>query len=186
MASNDNKEFDEGVIRFVFGDRWLIRRLDNHPSYRSGIEKLDGTKAVDFVGILDENELFFMEVKDFRGHRIENRSRLRNELWIEIGQKVRDSLACIIGAHRTSSSEPELWEKLNQRIHDKRKTIKVILWLEEDMVHSKAAKGRKPRLSTYQNMLKKKLRWLTTKVLVCDTADTLLTDLRVSNLPSHE
>jgi len=58
----------------------------------------EGTKAVDFVGVRG-GSLFFFEVKDFRGYRIENTRRQREELPLEIGLKVRDSLAGVAGAY---------------------------------------------------------------------------------------
>ena len=67
---------------------------------------------MDFVGLLDgaHGDLYWIEVKDFRGYRIQNKRRLsEGELAIEVAQKVRDSIAGIIGAYRTSGSW-ETWE----------------------------------------------------------------------------
>ena len=61
----------EGFLDFNFGVRWGVFKLDEHHDYRKRMEKVNETKAVDFVGILDEQELYLIEVKDFRQHRIE-------------------------------------------------------------------------------------------------------------------
>lgn len=97
--------FKEGFLDFVFGERWQILKLDEHKDYRLRIGKLESTKAVDFIGILDQKELYLIEVKDLRGDRIANKDRLlKGQLAIEIAQKVKDSVACIVGAYRTSSN----------------------------------------------------------------------------------
>ena len=67
---------EEGFLAFEFDNHWRIFKLDEHRDYRERIGKLEGTKAVDFLGILDERELYLIEVKDFREYRIENKDRL--------------------------------------------------------------------------------------------------------------
>src|SRR5580692_8886295 len=69
--------FEEGHLRFRFDSSWYAIKYDEHPDYRERIERLDGTKAVDFVAVHRDSQLFLIEVKDFRGHRIENQPRLR-------------------------------------------------------------------------------------------------------------
>lgn len=66
---------DEKLLRFSFDDDWRVLKWDEHPSYTGGLSKTSGTKAVDFLGIhLDAP--WFIEVKDFRGYRIENKERI--------------------------------------------------------------------------------------------------------------
>jgi len=172
--------------------------LDEHRDYRKHIGKLDGTKAVDFVGLYDNEVLYFIEVKDFRGHRIENKERLLKgklpscqlvngecqfdkgclSLPIELAQKVRDSIACIIGSCRTSS-EPEVWlPYANCLCHQK---IKVILWLEHDLPDYPLLR-KKAMASISTKIFKQKLKWLTAKVLVCSSDKQGLPDVKVSNL----
>ncbi len=82
----------------------------DHSFYRDRLEKIDGTKAVDILGILENKELYFIEIKDFRKYRIENRNRLlKGELFIEVAQKIRDSIACIVCAHRMGN-DTDLWK----------------------------------------------------------------------------
>ena len=101
---------EEQNLRFEFGKQWHVLKLDAHADYRERIAKLDGTKSVDFLGTFHERTLYFIEVKDFRGHRIENKDSLQAGLLAEeVGQKVRDSLACVISAHRVSVQD-ELWK----------------------------------------------------------------------------
>jgi len=58
--------FKEGFLDFVFGERWEILKLDDHRDYRQRIGKLESTKAVDFIGILDQEELYLIDVKYLR------------------------------------------------------------------------------------------------------------------------
>lgn len=174
---------EEGFLAFDFSDSWRILKLDEHRDYRERIARLEGTKAVDFLSILDEQELYLIEVKDFRGHKIETRDRLlTGELSIEVAQKVRDSLACIIGAFRTSS-EPEFWQPYATLLCNRGRTIKIVLWLENDLPPPHLRLRQKFMASISGNVFKQKLTWLTSRVLVCGSDKQGLPNLVVSNLP---
>lgn len=56
--------FSESGIIFKFSDRWNVLKYDEHRFYRylSG----SGFKGVDFIGILDENQLALIEVKNYK------------------------------------------------------------------------------------------------------------------------
>ncbi len=174
---------EEGSLAFEFGNRWQIFKLDEHHAYRQRIQKLEGTKAVDFLGIFDKRELYLIEVKDFRGHRIKTRDRLlKGELAIKVAQKVRDSLACIIGSHHTSS-EPEYWQSYVKLLCNRHRNIKIVLWLENDLSPSNYRLRRKAMASVRVKVFKQKLKWLTSYVLVCGSDKKDLPDVTVSNLP---
>ncbi|HAI70223.1 MAG TPA: hypothetical protein DCM38_12410 [Gammaproteobacteria bacterium] len=190
----------EGYLVFEFGEKWRVFKLDEHRDYREHIGKIDETKAVDFVGIFDNKILYFIEIKDFRGHRIENKERLlkgnlptcqlvngecqfdkgRLSLPIELAQKVRDSIACIIGSCRTSS-EPEEWLPYAKWLCHQDREIKVILWLEHDLPDYPLLR-KKVMASISTKIFKQKLRWLTAKVLVCSSDNQGLPDVKVRNL----
>jgi hypothetical protein len=177
-------EFIEGNLRFEFDERWTVQKYDGHRDYREKIERLEGTKAVDFVGLLDGNILYWIEVKDFRGHRIENRPRLAGgDLMIEVAQKVRDSIAGVVGAYR-NSSEPVLWRPLAQALVSPRKRLKVLLWLEEDA--PPRPRGREQnRAQVLGRLLKVRMAWLTGRVFVCgQRLGGHLEGCTMSNLPS--
>ncbi|KHD07682.1 hypothetical protein PN36_03325 [Candidatus Thiomargarita nelsonii] len=186
---------EEGSLAFEFGERWCVFKLDEHRDYRGRIGKLSETKAVDFIGILDDKTLYFIEVKDFRSHRIANKDRLLKgklpecqlikgelPLPIELAQKVRDSVACIIGAYH-SSSFPAHWAPYAKLLCHKDKQIKVILWLERDLP-SHPSLIKKTRAFLKANVFKQQLRWLTSHVRVESMDEQRLPDVKVSQLPN--
>jgi len=90
------KEFKESRLKFFFNEQYWnnVIQFDEHPDYKKIKEALSGTKGVDFLGVLGEN-VYFIEVKNFKDYRIKNKERLKNigeDLMIEVAQKVRDSL----------------------------------------------------------------------------------------------
>ena len=174
--------FEEGFLVLDFDRKWHILKLDEHRDYRERMERVDETKAVDFAGILSRRDLYLIEVKDFRQYRIETQDRLSSgELAIELAQKVRDSVACIIGAHFTSST-PEDWKPFAETLCNQTRQIRVVLWLEHDLP-SHPQQRKKALDSIRANVFKQKLAWLTKRILVCGSKKDGLPGLQVSNLP---
>jgi hypothetical protein len=175
--------FTEGGIQFRFGDSWSVQKYDEHRDYRERIQKLPGSKAVDFVGLYKEDRLYFIEVKDYRGHEDDKRLKLANgELPKNVCWKVRDSIAGLVGAHRTAD-EPETWRRYVSTLADRKKALRVVLWIEEDPCPPTGANRRgKSHASIIQREIKKGLRWLTAKCLVTNREihDTDPPELNVS------
>ncbi|MFP4394482.1 MAG: hypothetical protein ACLFTI_04380 [Anaerolineales bacterium] len=172
----------ESRLEFEFHDDWQVFQFDEHRDYRKHIQKqVQGTAAIDFLGIHGGN-LYLVEVKNFHRYRIQNQPRLLNQyLHQEVGQKARDSVACIVGAYR-NSSEPEFWRPFLQTLCNSRKLVKVVLWLEYDLPRD-FRKRQLVRASVKTQEFKKKLKWLTTQVIVCNLSESALPDVIVRNLP---
>lgn len=141
---------EESNLRFSFQDEnWWVVKFDEDINYTKVIKNLQGTKGVDFVGIYNSDNLFFFEVKNFRNHTmdIQSQERLANggeDLTTEIAQKVRDSLACIIGASRNATNNIEKWRSTCNLISTN-KPFKIIAWIEEDIPNTPyKIKSRKP------------------------------------------
>ena len=189
-----SKTLDEGGLRFTFGDGWLVERYDGHPDYRNGIEKLKhpthggekDTTAIDFIGIVEQS-LFFIEVKDFREHRIETKSRVGEDLAREVAFKARDTIAGIVGASRMSAT-PGTWAVFVAPLPKQTASVYVVLWLEEDARFPSPTERRrhKHRQSVLAQELKRSCRWLTPYALVVNRDSNLCTipDLQVSTLPA--
>lgn len=158
--------FDEQALHFEFDDTWQVVKYDDEPGYRDGIHTLGQTKAVDFLGQRHpDKRLVFIEVKDFRGHRIENKERVSSgDLADEVAYKVRDTLAGMIGAQRCRPDEA-IWRELVRAL-DHRHELRVILWLEEDKPRGGKDIRADGRRSTLLKSLKARLRWLDARALV--------------------
>ncbi|HEU4533665.1 MAG TPA: hypothetical protein VFS00_06090 [Polyangiaceae bacterium] len=189
-------KFDEGDLCFAFGDRWQAEKWDTCGTYARGIGRLsgeldaggtprpEGTKAVDFVGVLDGEKLYFFEVKDFRGHRIENRARQLRELPLEIGLKVRDTIAGLVGAYVKQGGPPWV-ERCGRALAERHHQLHVVVWIADDAVRPNEPLGKRAaRDSTRLQQIKQKLAWVTPRVWVEDPLrQDVVPDILVENLP---
>jgi hypothetical protein len=180
--------FEEGSLAFDFGAAWNNTSLhfDKHRDYEKVVHAVAGTKGVDFLGIY-RGELYFIEVKDFRGYRIQNKKRLSTgELTIEVAQKVKDTVACIIGASRNTGTA-ESWEPYLRLLLDRSRPLRVILWLEQD-TPPKKPRGRVDFDSgVIGKELRTRLHWLHARIAVHSVNEPAPTRLamQVRNLPAH-
>lgn len=178
--------FEEGHQRFVFKDQeWTVEKYDAHNDYRSKIANLQGTKAVDFVALHkgDEGDLYWIEVKDFRGYRIQNKPRLSGgELALEVAEKVRDSIAGVVGAYCTSSNW-QTWQPFVQAVWRRKCRTRVLLWLEEDNM-PRPSERRCNSAQVLMQQIKEKLGWLTPRILVANNTTGKCPDgVEVTDLP---
>ena len=61
--------FQESGISFKFSSpQWAVVKYDEHLAHKKVSNALQPTKAVDFLGIHDNRQLFLVEVKNYRGH----------------------------------------------------------------------------------------------------------------------
>jgi len=178
--------FDEQKQRFDFDDQqWSVIKYDDHPDYRERIAKLDDTRAVDFIGLHKQGDeiLYWIEVKDFRGYRIDSKRRLsEGKLAEEVGTKVRDSLAGVMAAYCSSSKSVE-WRPFVKSMWQRKAQIRVLLWLEEDQMPGPP--GRRQNAAQIQaRLLKEKLKWFTARVFVVgQRIGGCPAGLSVTNLP---
>ncbi|HEU4412560.1 MAG TPA: hypothetical protein VFS43_45375 [Polyangiaceae bacterium] len=190
-------KFDEGKLRFDFGERWRVEKWDACSAYAQGISKLsgeldepgggvrvEGTKAVDFVGVLDGERLYLCEVKDFRGYRIENDDRQLGGLPLEVGLKVRDTLAGLVGAYARMGAPPWV-DEYGQVLARRKHQVHVVVLIAEDDVRPNEPRGkREARDNERLKRVKQKLAWLTTKVWVENPLQQrAMPDLSVESLP---
>lgn len=155
----------EGVS-FDLDDRWKAVKWDDHEAYRRQIAHLEGATAVDLLGLVDETDVWLVEVKDLRGHRIENRRRVSSgRLAEEIAGKIRDTLAGVLWA--VGRSADATVARVASAIVGRDRRVCAVLWLEED--HSSEASA-----STMAAMIKSHLPIKNVKVFV--TSRTLHAD----------
>jgi hypothetical protein len=186
----------EKQIAFDFGDRWQVEKWDKCRVYVDGIGKLngtlsgeageqrhEGTKAVDMIGVLDGKTLYLFEVKDFRAHRIENKKRQTGELPLEIGLKVRDTIAGLVGAYLKHATEPWV-EPCGRALVERKHQIHVVAWIVDDALRPTEPEGKRAaHHSVRLKRIQQRLAWLTPRVWVYGLHDTNLPDVVVRNLP---
>jgi hypothetical protein len=189
-------KFDEGNLCFDFGARWQVEKWDAYSTYTRGLGKLsgeldaggtprpEGTKAVDFVGVLDGEKLYLCEVKDFRGYRIENKERQLRGLALEIGLKARDTLAGLVGAYVKLGGSPWV-EECGRVLAERKHQVHVVVWIANDAVRPNEPLGKRAiRDSTRLQQVKQKLAWLTARVWVEDPLQSeVVPGVTVKNLP---
>lgn len=56
--------FHESDLLFTFSDQWQIKSFDRHPFYQALAGQ--GLKGVDFIGVLNGEQVVLMEVKNYR------------------------------------------------------------------------------------------------------------------------
>ncbi|MBI5917090.1 MAG: hypothetical protein HY842_17090 [Bacteroidetes bacterium] len=168
----------ESNLQFVFNDmHWEhLLKFDDETDFKQAQEAVQGTKGVDFSGIFEKNTLVLIEVKNFRGYRIENKPRMvggDDPLWLEIARKMRDAIAVIVGAARNYPHQATAWNAYLEVLRNKRKQLHLVLWLEQDAPISKQQKYRSVAdEEVFRRQLKRSLKWLTQKVDVANVSTT--------------
>jgi len=161
----------EGKLVFTFPDTWTVNKYDESHFFRNHVDKCQGSKGIDILA-LSEKGLFFIEIKDFRGYRIENKQRLKSgELLIEVTQKVRDTLAGLYAACRWQTEELApfynyLYTKSKcARLARHQPKITSILFLEQDKSPN-PLKRFEISYSDFENTMKHQLKFLNINCLV--------------------
>ena len=120
----------EGRLEFIFPDGWRAEKLDDTAFYRMRFQSFADSKSVDMAAFrLDGDELWLLEVKDYR---IDRRTKTL-DLFKEVAIKVRDTLALLYLA----KGKPEI------SIHGfaseavGKTTIRVVLHMEQPANPSK-------------------------------------------------
>ena len=168
--------FLESDLKFQFSSNWWVVQYDDLTDYANLKNTVEGSKAVDFIGILSNKTLVFFEIKNFRGHRIENKPRLsagHDPLELEIAQKVRDTLAGVAAASRNSTHLRTEWQRVLSFLQNERINVEVVLWLEEDKTPQYEATRKRMQAvgGVLAQRLKQKLTWLTNRVFVCSIVE---------------
>ena len=155
--------FQESGINFKFqSPKWNVVKYDEHLAHKKVSNALQPTKAVDFLGIHDNRQLFLVEVKNYRGHThdAETQEVLQakgEELMRRIAVKVRDTITTVTNSARFSTNDEDFFTRINQLLLDNQKKIVIIACIELDIA---GEKEHKARMSVWMQKLKQKLAWL--------------------------
>ncbi|MCU0445483.1 MAG: hypothetical protein MUE85_11245 [Microscillaceae bacterium] len=165
--------FEESNIRFIFSEEYNLLKSDGEVNFEKVKQYLLNTKDIDFIGLFMNEKVFLMEVKNFCGVPGEEIEMLCNE----VAQKLRDTIAIIVGASRNTTNNPDFWQKLHQSMGKANKEIIYVFWLEEDLIPR-----QRDRMSTIAAKLKQKCKWLTTRISVQSISNNSLPGLTVNYL----
>ncbi|HYO73546.1 MAG TPA: hypothetical protein VEU33_46520, partial [Archangium sp.] len=113
----------------------------------------------------------FIEVKDGRKDEAAFRKRVESgELFLEVGLKVRDSMAGLAGVLHVASNEAK-WEPFRLALMNT--PIRVVLWLEMSQGphghHPQAVMALKAEADTRERQLQQRVDWLTRRAIVTST-----------------
>lgn len=171
--------FEESNMVFQFPEGFKVVKLDDSSFYKKHYVSLTTSKSIDFL-IFHENTYFLIEVKNFKlslkNKETKNRFLINTSesLSLEMALKVRDSLACILGASRTQHEE-EISEYKNILKHNQK--LKVILFIiPPNFYNERELNDIKMALS---DDLKKKLKWLNAKIHILDEKSLLEEELKI-------
>lgn len=171
---------DVDSLRFTFGDDWRVMKLDDHPFFKKRLMPLQVTGAVDILGLYRGRCLYLIEAKDYRGRPIQlsnaEKDAGADNLELKVARKVKDSVACIMGAARTMPDE--WWRRCADVLCERHLPLSVVFWLEFEPKHAprgpKLAERRialtKREAASRERLLRKNLAWLTKQVVVVNRA----------------
>lgn len=155
--------FQESGINFQFQDsQWDVVKYDEHLAHKKVSNALQPTKAVDFFGIHANEQLFLVEVKNYRGHTRDAKTQEvlqagGDELMRRIAVKVRDTIATATNSARFSTNDEAFFNQINRLLLNEQKKIVIIACIELDVANNKEYKIR---MSIWMQKLKQKLAWL--------------------------
>lgn len=151
--------FEESGLRLSFDRNWRVLKWDQHPAFIEGLQRHRHTGGVDFLA-LHGTAPYFIEIKSFREHRIENKGKFRTgELVDKIAGKVRDTIAGAVWAVHRGLADGEVTPIL-RHLFVRPEKFRVVFWLEEDPWPRPADR------SVLQAKIKERLNWLSPHVLV--------------------
>lgn len=167
-------KFVESGLQFSFAAPWMhVHQWDRLPAFTEGLGKVQSTRAVDFIG-LHGSDLYFVEVKSFREHRIENKTKFTSgTLAAQIAGKVRDTMAGLVWAMERGHDSAAL-APLLRHVFVGKSRCRVVFWLEEDRQPGPADR------SVLGEAIKQRLRWLNPHVSVRSRMDPPLPGLTVT------
>ena len=151
--------------RFVFDERWTVFGYDKDPYRQKYLGEVD---CVDIVARGPERKLYLIEVKDYRGV---DRAKERREdivsgvLFKKIGQKVRETVAGLIGGWRNGTHRAS-YQPFAPRLLDTQVDVHVIAWIEHSYQERDPAHVR---LTTGTDLLKRQVHWLGARALVMNS-----------------
>lgn len=164
----------ESRSKFEFSDDWkFVIKYDDSADHKKIKDAVQNTKAVDFIGILGEDRLVLIEVKNYRGSDQKFRADIGSQIYLQdILQKFRDSITGIVIGAMDSTNNQAFFKDCLDILLDKTKYIEAMLWLEPSSISAKMDKKMEAKTQKFRTSFKKGMRkWLSCKVTIANKED---------------
>ncbi|MEM8524559.1 MAG: hypothetical protein AAGG68_07940 [Bacteroidota bacterium] len=162
--------FEESRLQFEFDETaWKqVVHYDQEKDYGKLKNSIKNTKGVDFIGIQLDQHLVLMEVKNFREDEKLLKEKLlqSDELLNGFAQKIRDTLPGMLASARNSTHKRDFYKDCITIIENIEKRVDAVFWLEPHPEMLISDSRKKATLQVLSRKLKKKLKWLTGRVLI--------------------
>ena len=87
---------NEGNLTIIFEDpNWKVIKYDDCDTYTQCLGKTDNLKAVDIVGVHNNNKVYLFEIKDYTGNERKNLTKWDynlNHLAVGLSKKIKDTI----------------------------------------------------------------------------------------------
>ena len=153
---------EESGLRFEFDDEtpfwpWIIY-ADKDLDFEKVKKVVMGTKSADFIGLYESDglqEAILMEVKNY----VDESDLPDKELGIieSLTQKIRDSLAVVVGANRNSTHNLDAYKNWLRVAISPESRLLVIFWL--DFPKNWNDRKLKSTKGIFRKTLQQKLKW---------------------------
>lgn len=167
---------------FEFDENWApVLKWDRHPAYQYGIQDLDGSKAVDVIGVYRDS-IYFIEIRDLRRH--DHTKDL--SLWTEFELKVRNTVAGLVGAGRREQYAQDCAPLVRKLL--KPCELKLVFWIEMPPAAGKLKvlkKRHEVAAGTAMKRVVEYVKWLDARVINVsreEDYERLVPGLKVRNL----
>lgn len=92
----------------------------------------------------------------------------KDDITVEIAQKVRDSLAILMGGARCSTNKANIWKEYVNHLNEGGQ-LKIVAWVELDVSTENLLQRAKVNIYTRKRELRKRLTGLTSDVQILNT-----------------
>jgi hypothetical protein len=161
-------EISEGKLTLVFNNtNWKVEKYDDCDTFKNCIGRTESLKAVDIVGIHNEDTVYFFEMKDYNGYeetKLSNWDYNINSLTKDLSQKVKDTILGVFSTQRNESISNEYWDLIISNFKENNE-IKIIFWIDGRLGDYSSSF----RLTQLTQNLKRKLRCLNSNILVTNS-----------------
>jgi hypothetical protein len=168
-------EISEGKLTILFSNaNWKVQKYDDCDTFTKCIGKTENLKAVDIVGIHNEETVYFFEMKDYNGTEGTNLTKWDyniNNLTKSLSQKVKDTILGVFSTQRNESVTDVYWDLIVSNFNTN-KELRIIFWIDGNLVKYSSSF----RLSQVSMNLKRKLRCLNAKILVTNSGKANISD----------